>query len=82
MKFYKTLFIVTLFCGFVILSIGIYLQLLNQYVGGFTTGRYGIMHYSIVTGFSGIFIGVSLLVTSIWTYRMYCKEKKRFDRMK
>ena len=82
MKSFKLLFFVTLFCGISILAIGLTLQYVKIFADGALAGRFGDLHYGRVTGFSGIFIGVLLLLASVLTYRMYREEKKKFDKMK
>lgn len=81
MRIYKTLFLITLFAGLIIMGIGIYLKIVNQYSDGYSTGRLGNIHYGMVNGFSGIFLGVLILLLSIWTYKIYRDEKDKFEKM-
>ncbi len=81
MNINKTLFWITLISGLIIFLIGVFLKLYNQTSNGFTAGRYGDIHQGMVTGFSGIFLGILILLLSIWTYRNYKKEKEKFDKM-
>jgi len=81
MKVYKTLFFITLIAGLSIFSIGVYLKFANLYSDGYTTGRLGNIHHGMITGFSGMFLGVLILLLSFWTYKIYKDEKKKFDEM-
>jgi hypothetical protein len=81
MKLNFTLLLITLFSGLAIFAIGLYLQLAHQSSEGLVAGRLGNINHGTMTGFSGLFIGSALLILSIWIYRNYKKEKKRFDQM-
>jgi len=81
MKVYKTLFWITFIAGLTIFSIGVYLKFANQSSDGLTAGRFGNIHHGMITGFSGMFLGVLILLLSIWTYRIYKEEKQKFDKM-
>lgn len=81
MKVYKTLFWITFIAGLTIFSIGVYLNFANQSSEGLTAGRLGNIHHGMITGFSGIFLGILVLLLSIWTYRIYRVEKQKFDKM-
>ncbi|MBF8965246.1 hypothetical protein I0P70_18505 [Pontibacter sp. FD36] len=81
MKIYKALFWITLITGFTIFSIGAYLKFTNQVSIGLTAGRLGNIQQGTITGFSGMLLGVLLILLSIWTYRIYREEKEKFDRM-
>lgn len=80
MKIYKTLFWLSLIIGVIILSIGIYLLLTLQISQGLTAGRFGDINAGQVDGFSGIFLGVLILLLSVWLNKVYRDEKKRFDK--
>lgn len=81
MKVYNTLFRITLISGLTIFSIGVYLKFSNQSSDGLTAGRFGNIHHGMITGFSGMFLGILILLLSIWTYRIYKEEKEKFDKM-
>ena len=81
MKIYRTLFIITLLAGLIILLIGIFLQITNSMSDGYTSSRYGNINYGMINGFSGILLGILMLIISIWAYRISKNEKKRFDKM-
>ena len=81
MRMYKSLFLLVLTVGIIILLIGVYLSLEMMSSGGYSAGRSGIAHYSQLTGFGGIFIGILLMLISIWLYKLYKTEKKIFDEM-
>lgn len=80
MKIYKTLFWLSLIIGVIILSIGIYLLLTLQTSLGLTAGLLGNVNIGQVDGFSGIFLGVVILLLSVWLYKVYRDEKNRFDK--
>lgn len=81
MKIYKTFFWITLIAGLVIFSIGAYLKFSNQFTEGLTAGRFGDIHHIVITGFSGMFLGILFLLLSIWAYRIYKGEKEKLDKM-
>jgi hypothetical protein len=81
LKVYKTLFWITFIAGLTIFSIGVYLKSDNQFSDGLTAGRYGNIHHGMITGFIGMFLGILILLLSIWTYRIFKKEKQKFDKM-
>lgn len=80
MKIYKTLFWLSLIIGVIILSIGIYLLLTLQTSLGLTAGLLSNVNIGQVDGFSGIFLGVVILLLSVWLYKVYRDEKNRFDK--
>jgi Ca2+/Na+ antiporter len=82
MKIYKSFFIITLFTGLIILAVGVYLKITNQFSAGLTSTKFSGTHYGAITGTSGIILGIFILLSSIWAYRMYKEEKKKFDKMK
>ena len=81
MKTYKILFGVVLISGILTLIAGIYLSV-NQIMSiGYTSNRIGEITEGQFTGISGIFIGIFILMLSIWVYKMYKTEKKKFDEL-
>jgi len=80
MKVYKILHWITLIAGLTIFSIVMYLNFANQSSEGLTAGRFGNIHHGMITGFSGIFLGILILLLSIWTYRIYKVEKQKYDK--
>lgn len=81
MRMYKSLFFLVLTVGIIILMIGVYLTLEKIISSGYTAGRTGQVYYGQLTGFGGIFIGILLMLVSIWLNKLYKTEKKRFDEM-
>jgi len=82
MRMYKSPFSITLIAGIIILLIGIYLEAKNMYSGGYAAGRFGGLHYEKINVFSGIFIGILLLLLSIMFFGMSKAVKKRLDNIK
>lgn len=80
MKTYKTLLWISLITGLTIFFIGVYLQYINKFSDGFIAGRFGV-NYGMINGFSGMFLGVFILLLSIWIFKIYKDEKKKFDKM-
>ncbi len=81
MKIYKMLFLINLFSGLIIFLIGVYLNYVNKYSKGNIAGRFGEIHYGMINGDIGMFLGVIILLLSIYTFNMYRDEKKKFDKM-
>ena len=81
MRALKRLFWISFIVGSAIFLIGLYLKLANTYSDGYTAGRYGDILYGKITWFSGMFIGILILLMSIWVYQVYKIEKKKYDRM-
>jgi uncharacterized membrane protein YiaA len=82
MKLFKALFWITLVAGLTIFSIGVYLNFTNQSSESITTDKFGHVHHGVITGFSGMFVGVIILLLSVWTFWMYKVERKKFKKMK
>lgn len=82
MKIYKTLFWVTFIGGLVILLIGVYLTLSKSVTQGFITGKYSGFHQSSLNGYSELLLGVIMLLFSLWAYKIYKSQKKKYDKMR
>ena len=81
MRIYKILFGIVLISGILVLISGIYLFVNFEKSVGYTSNRIGETTEGQLTGFSGIFIGILLLMLSIWTFNLYKTEKKKFDEL-
>lgn len=81
MKIYKTLFWLTLICGLSILVIGVILQMTNKTSEGYVSGRFGDVYHGVINGYSAIFLGILILLLSLWTFKIHKDEKKKFDEM-
>ncbi len=80
MRTYKTLFWISLIAGLTIFFIGVYLRYINKFSDGYTAGRLSI-HHGMINGFSGMFLGILILLLSLWTFKVYKDEKRKFDDM-
>jgi len=81
MKIYKVGTWISVISGILTLIVGVYLSLSNIISTGYTAGLSGNIHEGRLTGFSGIFLGILLLLLSVWAYYGYKEEKKRFEEL-
>jgi len=81
MRAFKRFFWISFISGLAIFLIGLYLKVANTYSEGYTAGRFGYIHYGKITWFSGMFIGILILLMSFWAYTGYKTEKKKYDKM-
>jgi hypothetical protein len=82
MKIHRATFIITLVCGILILLMGIYLQISGHYSKGYTTARYSRAYEGVINGYSGIFLGIVVLLLSIYAFKTYKKEKEKFRKLR
>jgi hypothetical protein len=69
--------IIGLFVGTILLSIGIFMKVSNIVSDGYTTGRYGSIHYGTVDGYGVIILGIVILLLSILTYPNLNNDENR-----
>jgi len=72
---------ILLISGILTLVVGVYLFLNQIYSIGYTSLRSGEIHEGELTGFGGIFLGILLLILSLYNHCIYKKEKKKFDEL-
>jgi|GEM_PF-2660386 len=86
MKNAKTTIWITFIGGLIVLLIGIFMQITNQSSEGFV---YSIRNYGdstaysqVINGFVVIYLGVFLLLLSLFHLYFYRKDKKKWDNWK
>ena len=81
MRTFYNIFLITFIGGIILIILGLFLKLSNQFSSGFIIGKYGVTHYGYINWFISIFLGIILLLMSIWTYNIHKADKKKFDEM-
>jgi len=81
LKALKRFFWISFIAGFTIFLNSLYLKVANTFSDGCIAGRYGDIRYGKITWYSGMFIGILILLLSFWAYRGFITEKKKYDKM-
>jgi hypothetical protein len=79
MNFTKLFLIVSTTAGIIFLLISAQLYYFNQSSSGFSMTRYGTSIGGSVTAISSFTMGVILIIYSIWSYRIYKRDKNKND---
>ena len=85
MKITKISVRISFICGLIILLIGIFMQVFCQSSEGYYYSIFGygdnMMYSTTISGFAVIFIGILVLLLSIFFLYSYKQEKKELEKL-